>query len=821
MPADGEKRNHLVITNTLTVENYTSPNRGGSQSSAPIRNRADHGQFLISRLNQIKERSQNIFQEQEALGLERGLGIRIQFDGSQGESLAIESLARDNRGIELLNTVTIENRVQATVFVPEGKLDHFEKLLKQYLEEETAKGNPKNLNLINSIDQIRESAFAGLWTDDNTALPADEEEIVDWEIWLPVRNDRTEVLDRFRHQATQLDLRVSESHLEFPERTVVTVRSTKRQIVNSVRLLDSIAEIRRVKETAEFFTEMPNVEQFDWIDDFLQRVSFPTQNSPHILILDTGVNKNHPLIQPLLADGDLLTIDPDWGTNDADGHGSGMAGLAIYGDLSEILGTANNLDLTHRLESVKLLRHDGDNDHRHHGDLTSEAISRAEVNAPHRIRITCMAVTSVDNRDRGRPSAWSATIDTLASDSVDDTRRLIVLAAGNVERQYWINYPDGNSLDTIHDPGQSWNGLTVGAYTRKITISDDAPNYTPLASSGGLSPHSTTSATWQNKWPLKPDVVFEGGNVADDGLGPVTVGSLQLLTTYHLPQNRLLDYFNATSAATALASKMAAEIFAYYPHLWPETVRALMVHSARWTDAMTNHYLPANPNTSHYEQLIKHCGFGVPNLDRALSSANNALTLIVEGELQPFWKDGPNFKTKDMGLHTIPWPMVSLEELAATQVEMKVTLSYFVEPNPSARGFGGRYRYASHGLRFDVRRADETEDDFRARVNQAARDEEEGTEFGGYGGGWLVGKQKRHRGSLHCDTWRGTAADLANRSQLAVYPAIGWWRERHHLLRYTKKARYALLISIETPETELDIYTEVANLIAVPAEIIV
>lgn len=174
--------------------------------------------------------------------------------------MAIESLARDNRGIELLNTVTIENRVQATVFVPEGKLDHFEKLLKQYLEEETAKGNPKNLNLINSIDQIRESAFAGLWTDDNTALPADEEEIVDWEIWLPVRNDRTEVLDRFRHQATQLDLRVSESHLEFPERTVVTVRSTKRQIVNSVRLLDSIAEIRRVKETAEFFTEMPNVE---------------------------------------------------------------------------------------------------------------------------------------------------------------------------------------------------------------------------------------------------------------------------------------------------------------------------------------------------------------------------------------------------------------------------------------------------------------------------------------------------------------------------------------------------------------------------------
>lgn len=62
---------------------------------------------------------------------------------------------------------------------------------------------------------------------------------------------------------------------------------------------------------------------------------------------------------------------------------------------------------------------------------------------------------------------------------------------------------------------------------------------------------------------------------------------------------------------------------------------------------------------------------------------------------------------------------------------MRVTLSYFIEPNPSERGFSARYRYESHGLRYDVKCPAESEGDFRARINAAARDEEERTRAGG------------------------------------------------------------------------------------------
>lgn len=819
MPEKQDRRPHLIVSDTATSESFTSPTTGGaSQPNIPQRERGYHGQRLLNQLTGIRERSEQIYQEQENLGLERGLGIRIHFEGAENAELPIESLARDIQGIELLNARTVENHVCATVFVPEGKLTHFENQLHKYLEEETRSGRPKNLKLVSSIEQIREAAFSELWTDDNTVLPEDEHEVIDWEVWLPVRHDRLAVLERFREHAHLLELWVSDQHLEFPERTVIAVRGTKQQITTSARLLDNIAEIRRVKETADFFLEMPNLEQQDWADELLQRTTFPPENSPFVTILDTGVNNGHPLIRPVLSDLDLHSVDPTWGVDDVDGHGSGMAGLVTYGDLTDVLETSNPIELTHHLESVKLLRLDGDNAHRHHGDLTQEAIARAEVTAPTRRRVVCMAITSKDNRDRGRPSAWSATMDNLASGAADDTSRLIIISAGNVHRDNWSDYPDGNSTDSIHDPGQSWNSLTVGAYTNKVTVPPDADHYTPLAPAGGLSPHSSTSATWKTIWPLKPDVVFEGGNVADDGLGPVTMGSLELLTTFHQPQNSLFDYFNATSAATALASKMAATISATYPQLWPEGVRALLVHSARWTNSMRESYLPASPNTSSYETLIRHCGFGAPNLERALWSANNALTLIAQERVQPFWKDGSNYKSKDMNFHDIPWPREALTDLGETQVTMRVTLSYFIEPNPSARGFSGRYRYASHGLRFDVRRADETENDFRARINRAARDEEAGTQFGGDGGGWLLGKQKRHRGSLHTDIWVGTAADLANRHHLAVYPAIGWWRERHHLQRYNKHARYALIVSIETPETEIDIYNEVTAQIQILVE---
>ena len=428
-----------------------------------------------------------------------------------------------------------------------------------------------------------------------------------------------------------------------------------------------------------------------------------------------------------------------------------------------------------------------------------------------------MAVTAENNSDRGQPSAWSAAIDKIASDADAQgaKRRLMVVSAGNTCRDDWLDYPASNDTGSIHDPAQAWNALTVGAYTELVCITEEsATDYEAIAPQGALSPFSTTSLTWQDRWPLKPDVVLEGGNVARASQEAYSIDSLSLLTAFHRPNERLFTTTCATSAATALAARLAAEMMAEYPNLWAETVRGLLVHSAEWTDAMLQAYIPAgtNPSKADYARLIRRCGFGVPDLDRALWSIDNSPTMVIEESLYPFRRVKPKLPTfRDMHLHRLPWPAEVLEDLGDELVEMRVTLSYFIEPNPSQRGMRSRYSYQSHGLRFDVKRTGESLEGFRSRVTLSARDEEQGITPTDSDSSWLIGPRQRARGSIHGDIWKGTAAELASRGYVSVCPTSGWWKTRPKQERYNQSARYSLIVSISAPQTMIDLYTDIGN----------
>ena len=519
-----------------------------------------------------------------------GVGIQAEFESFPDVELAFERLSRERQGIELLNVRHDQQRTYATVFVPSGKLDVFEKLIGDYLEEKRdSRGYARdNRTLVDAIREIRAASLRALWTDDEALFPASDHEAFWWEVWLPVRGDRQAIISVFRERTSEQGFRVAPGELEFPERTVLLAYASAGQMKRSVLTLNLIAELRRAKETAQFFDDLPPGEQPEWLDELLgltQHQDF-TKDVPYVCILDTGVNHGHPWISPALIDTDLHSVEPGWGTDDADGHGTNMAGLAIAGDLTELLSGNATVEIEHRIESVKLLPHDNanENDPRHHGYLTTEAVARPEVTAPDRRRVFMMSVTARDNRDRGRPSAWSAAVDALAADAEAQgaNPRLMVISAGNVnDPNAWAEYPASNDSDSMHDPAQAWNALTVGACTHLVRITEsDTGGYHPTADSGGLSPFSTTSMLWEPQWPLKPDVLFEGGNTARDALGAVWMPSLSLLTTHHRPAERLFTTVNATSAATALAARMAAQIMAEYPALWPATVRALIRESA-------------------------------------------------------------------------------------------------------------------------------------------------------------------------------------------------------------------------------------------------
>ncbi|MEQ1717796.1 MAG: subtilase, partial [Hyphomicrobium sp.] len=200
-----------------------------------------------------------------------------------------------------------------------------------------------------------------------------------------------------------------------------------------------------------------------------------------------------------------------------------------------------------------------------------------------------------------------------------------------------------------------------------------------------------------------------------------------------------------------------------------------------------------------------------------MTSANNTLTLIAQSTIQPFVKVGPDIKSNAINLHALPWPKEALQDLpSSTEVKLRITLSYFIEPSPGERGWDKKYGYASHGLRIEVQRPTEDVSEFALRINAHDRDAAYDTSsHHGETGEWFFRPDLHTNGSVMSNVWRGTAAELANRSHIAVYPAMGWWRTRPKENRYEKSVRYSLIVSIETPDITTDIYTPVAALVGI------
>ena len=810
MPPAERSLPHLYLRGGAESEQYTSRQRGRTPAP-PQRDRAAHAQALLNALNIALTKVQQHVDHQAAAGLAE-TGFYLDFQLPPGAEQFIDKLEDRRRHIELVAAKASESAISATVWVPQSAAQHFATKIQAYRDQLGKGGKPKNEALVSRIDAVAAAALRSVFTDDDQLFPATDDPAW-WEVW--VRHGRA---DEFKHAATEADLTVSTQVIRFAERDVVLVLATPtalgRLMVNST----AIAEVRMATDNPANFVELQNTEQREWAEEMADRLQAPPQGAPAVCLLDSGVTREHPLLEPVLAAADVHRYDVNWPAGDSDfwrGHGTKMAGLAAHGDLFVPLASTEPLQATHVLEVVTILEPNGDqHDPKLYGAVTVEAVSRAAVQAPERRRVVCMAVTSDVDTRRGRPSSWSAAIDGLAFGE-GLNQQLILVSAGNIRDNLNSNeYLARNDAEPIENPAQAWNAISVGGYTEKVNISNpQLAGWNPIAPAGGISPTSRTSVSWDRQWPTKPEVLVEAGNVASDGQICSEVDDLCLLSTHHRPNIRHFTTFSETSAATALAANLAARIWAARPELWPESIRGLIVHSAEWTPVMRGLF-DAAPRKIDRLPLLRRYGYGVPSLERALFSATNDMTLIVESEILPFWRDpeSSRIKTRHLNLHRLPWPVAELQALGDQQVELRVTLSYFVEPNPGERGWTRRHRYASHGLRFALRRSTETVDEFRARINRAVQVEDSGSEPVDGTDDWYLGSI-RDTGSLHSDVWIGTAAALAARDALAVFPVSGWWKEKPDLERLDRTARYSLIVSIRAAATETDIYTPVLTAI--------
>lgn len=803
----------LFLDGPSETRGFTTTMQGGGGSALPTRVAASHSAILQDRLTRAWADSEG----RQAAGLTTRQGCYIEFVSAPGADLALKSLESVSSGIRLLNVRTHDDgRTLATVYVPSSQRSYFLNRIRDYGDatKNTKKGNPKNQPLVASIDDIAAAVLKDFWTDN---APFPERDPVWIEVWLATED--TGKIDEFRTLLSESGIQEHKHQpvLHFPERSVLLIFANAPELTSLISRSDLIAELRAARELPTFFLELSNRDQAEWCQNLVDRLDPQLEGNVSICILDQGVNRGHPLIDPLLSPNDLHAYDPAWGTADHGGHGTLMAGLTGYGDLQACLESGATVTITHCLESSKILPPPPAVNPKHlWGHVTSQAIYRAESEAPDRKRIICLAIAAEETRDAGHPTSWSAELDALAAGVDEIKRRLIVVCAGNVTEN-WESYPFENLTNEVYDPAQAWNALSVGACTFKTRLDPAVyPDYEPIARSGELSPFSTTSAQWDHdRWPIKPEIVVEGGNTARTPEGWMDdPEDLRLLSTCHDFTRSHFWPFGGTSSAAAQVAWMAARIQSAYSNMWPETLRGLLVHSASWTPALISQF-QSGTGKGAYRNLLRACGYGVPDLEKALSCVRNSLTLVAEHAIQPFVTRGSTHATNEMHLYALPWPADELLRLGETQVRMRVTLSYFIEPGPGEVGWSHRYRYASHGLRFELNSPGESQTEFVKRINKQAREQDEGKpETEAPSDHWMLGQQ-RNVGSIHSDIWTGRAADLATSNLIAVRPLIGWWRERHHLGSVEKQTRYSLIVSVETPSEETDIYTPVAAKIGI------
>lgn len=832
---DVRDRPHISINAFREAVQYSFPSR--AQQRKPLReDYAAHAAGLLDQLSRALGALPTAAADPRLSvdGLKPGTVVEVSTlppgEGSRTKAVKIPAtLEFPAQDIVVLRTERRDDRTEsALLFVPDEARGFLSGRIASYGRDPGNARRP-DVDRFEAVETISATPVRSLFVGEvDFAAP----EVVWWELWIlggVGRAERVAVLAR----TTGLD--VHADRLLFPDTIVVFVHAAAGALATfAERVPGAITEIRRATGTIEPFLDRGagGLGQHDWVAELAERVAPAPDDAPTVCTLDTEVAAEHPLVAPGLKGA--WAYDAAWGAHDHaphGGHGTAVAGLVLYGDLEPHMNGAQPVTMSHGVESMKLLPPHGFPPTKppSYGVVTQGAVALVEATRPTARRSFCLAISAVDFPSN-RPSSWSGALDQVAAGSMpgdaaegvpasEAPKRLVLVATGNVSGGMMV---DVVPSQPIEDPSQSWNALTVGGVTRKEQAPMPPPALEPVVPANHRSPFSRGSQSLPDDLtPIKPEVLFEAGNMLSDETGFCAWHeTVSLLAPGSDVMAEPLVPFWATSAAAGVAGNFIGRLQASLPDRWPETHRALTVDSASWPQPIRNRLIGRGAHwktgsKAEKQQILREVGYGVPDIDRAILSARNDATMIAESEIQPFavGADDRSGVFNEMHFYDLPWPRAALEQLENEIVVMKVTLSYFVEPNLTGRAATRPDTYRSFGLRFAMKKRNETQAAFRARVNAAQ--EKDGSAAENETDRWLLGPRAIQAGSLHCDLWRGHAVDLAGHDSIAVYPVGGWWKSHAGQHRITDKGRYALVISVSAPGQAVDLHAEVANLVQV------
>lgn len=135
------------------------------------------------------------------------------------------------------------------------------------------------------------------------------------------------------------------------------IKSTKQQLCTLPLSLGYIEGIRPYHKPSILTSSNP--EKREWSELIKGEITYDKDADVIVGILDSGVNNAHELLMPALPDERMDVAIGVQETTDKTDHGTGMAGLALLGDLTNIAYQRETpVAVHHALSSVKYTRTD-------------------------------------------------------------------------------------------------------------------------------------------------------------------------------------------------------------------------------------------------------------------------------------------------------------------------------------------------------------------------------------------------------------------------------------------------------------------------------
>lgn len=556
-----------------------------------------------------------------------------------------------------------------------------------------------------------------------------------------------------------------------------------------------------VRLDAKYSLEHENI---DFKADLELEIIAPDFNAARVCIIDSGIQENHQLLQPAIDTVNSRSY-ADYDTSTADyvkqsGHGTKVAGAVLY---PVEIPKKGQVQLESIIENARILNsHNRIPKNRFEPKLMEEIVSDYDET-----RIFNLSIAEDTAYIGTHMPSLSASLDKL----IHENDILFIVAAGNLSlesgdarnpgiKDYLQNenaYPTYlNEIESkVANPGVSYFAITVGSIAKGAFEDDD---YKSLAGHNNISPFSRTGL---GMWGcIKPDVVEFGGDLIKNKMSNELITkestSPELVNSTLYGASSVGKDSYGTSFSTPKVSYIASRLQSEHPKESASMYRALIIQSARLPEHCFN-----NPTLNDF----RYYGYGVPDINRALSNSESRITFIQDGNIEP----------KKADIYRIRIPEELKGEGREFRVLVEVTLTYTSKTRLTRKG---SHSYLSNWLEWKSSKYNEGFNSFRNRTVEYIESDGENDESGEIDEGvdvikWVVRENpawsnngiNRNNSTVQKSWVIIEPHQFAEDFSIAVVGHFGWDKN------VESETPYALCVSFEALDIKMNIYNILAE----------